>query len=127
MSRYIARFVAKTTRSAFHRDEGERALHSARTLLEQAGVRYHLHIRVGGSAAVIVAEAQRLACHRIVMGTARKSSLTRMLEDSTTNKVLDQTSVPVEVIAGDAACRLEAYGIALGLGSLLGLLGAWAW
>jgi YjbE family integral membrane protein len=122
LSRYIARFIAKSARRAFHRDEGEKALHSAKKLLEQAGVRYHVHIRVGDRAAVIAAEAQHLDCHRIVMGTARKSSLTRMLEDSTTNKVLEQASVPVEVIAGEAVSKIESYGVALGLGSLLALL-----
>jgi hypothetical protein len=56
------------------------------------------------------------------MSTARKNSLTRMIEDSTTNKVLEKTSVPVEVIAGDSASKLERYGLATGLGAALALL-----
>jgi len=56
------------------------------------------------------------------MATARKNSLTRMIEDSTTNKVLERTTIPVEVIAGDAVSRWERYGIPAGLGALLALL-----
>jgi hypothetical protein len=56
------------------------------------------------------------------MSTARKNSLTRMLEDSTTNSVLELTSVPVELIAGDAVSRLERYGIPAGIGAILGLM-----
>lgn len=51
-----------------------------------------------------------------------KNSLTRMLQDSTTNKVLEQTSVPVEVIAGDAVSKLERYGLPTGLVAALALL-----
>ena len=57
------------------------------------------------------------------MSTARKNSLTRMLEDSTTNKVLELTSVPVELIAGDTASRLERWGVpSAGIGALLALI-----
>ncbi|MCX7176917.1 MAG: hypothetical protein NT159_23960 [Proteobacteria bacterium] len=56
------------------------------------------------------------------MSTARKNSLTRMLEASVTNRVLELTSVPVEVVAGDAVSNLERYGIPVGIGGVLGLL-----
>ena len=56
------------------------------------------------------------------MSTARKNSLTRMLEDSTTNKVLELTSVPVEVIAGGEVSGLERFGIPIGIGALLTLI-----
>ena len=56
------------------------------------------------------------------MGTARKNSLTRMLEDSTTIKVLERTTVPVEVIAGDSISRLERYGLPAGVGGAIALL-----
>ena len=56
------------------------------------------------------------------MSTARKDSLKRMIEDSITNKVLELTTMPVEVIAGDAISRWERYGIpAAGLCTAAGL------
>ena len=56
------------------------------------------------------------------MSTARKNSLTRMLENSTTNQVLELTKVPVEVVSGDTASLLERWGVpAVGIGFLIGL------
>ena len=40
-----------------------------------------------------------------------------MLEASVTNRVLELTTVPVEVIAGDAVSNLERYGIPAGIGA----------
>jgi hypothetical protein len=37
-----------------------------------------------------------------------------MLEDSVTNRVLENTPVPVEVVAGDAVSRLERWGLPVG-------------
>ena len=122
LSRHIAQFIGRKTRAAFHRDEAEKALRRAKQLAEKFGVPYTSHIRIGDKAGAITAEAQRLHCDRIIMSTARKNSFTRMVEDSTTNKVLEQTSVPVEVIAGDAVSRFERYGFPLGLGGAVALL-----
>jgi nucleotide-binding universal stress UspA family protein len=81
-----------------------------------------VHIRLGERARVIADEARRLRCYQIVLGTPRKNSLTRMLEDSLTNRVLELTSVPVEIIAGDRVPALERYGLPLGIGAVLALL-----
>jgi hypothetical protein len=57
-----------------------------------------------------------------VLGTARKNSLTRRVEASVTNRVLDLTSVPVEVVVGDSVSKLERYGIPAGIGAGIGAL-----
>jgi hypothetical protein len=77
---------------------------------------------LGRKAEVIAETAQRLGCDHIVMATARKNSLTRMLEASVTNRVLELTTVPVEVIAGDAVSNLERYGIPTGVAAFIGLM-----
>jgi nucleotide-binding universal stress UspA family protein len=38
--------------------------------------------------------------HEIVMATARKNSLTRLVEVSVTDRVIERTPVPVEVVSG---------------------------
>ena len=121
-SRHISQFIGRKTRDSFHHDEAEKALRPARQLVEKFGVPYSAHIKVGKKANIIVDEADRLRCNRIVMSTARKNSLTRMLEDSTTNKVLELTSVPVEVIVGESVSKLERYGLPTGLAAALALL-----
>jgi YjbE family integral membrane protein len=121
-SRHIAQFLSRKSRDAFHRDEAEKALRPARELLERQRVPYAVHLRLGDKAKAIVDEARRLRCDQIVMATARKNSLTRMLQDSVTNRVLEQTNVPVEVIVGDQISKLERYGIPVGIGAALAAL-----
>jgi nucleotide-binding universal stress UspA family protein len=122
LSQHIAQFVSRRNRDAWHRDEAEKALGPARSLLANHGVPHAASYRLGERAKTIVDEARRLRCSQIVMATARKNSLTRMLQDSTTNKVLETTTVPVEVIAGDEVSRLERWGLPAGLGALIALL-----
>ena len=121
-SRHVAQFARRRDREAWHRLEAEKALGPARRLFEQHGVPHAASYRLGEKAKVIVDEARRLRCDQIVMGTARKNSLTRMLQDSTTNRVVEQTSVPVELIAGSAVSRLERWGLPAGIGALVALL-----
>jgi nucleotide-binding universal stress UspA family protein len=119
---YIARFLSRKNRQDYHRDEAEKALRPARQLLDNFGVPYAVHMELGERAECITATAHRLRCDQIVLCTARKNSLTRLVENSTTNRVLELTSVPVEVIAGGSVSRWERYGIPAGLTSLLALL-----
>jgi len=66
--------------------------------------------------------AKRLHIDQIVMGTARKNSFTRMVEDSVTSRVLELAHVPVEVIAGDAISNYERIGVPAGIGATLALI-----
>ncbi|MCX7149744.1 MAG: YjbE family putative metal transport protein [Rhodocyclales bacterium] len=119
---HIARFISKTSRDAYHRDEAAKAMKAAIRALDKHNVPYALHTEVGDKAKLISDMAHKLKCDHIVMSTARKNSLTRMLEDSVTNKVLELTSIPVEVIAGDEVSRMERYGIPAGIGALLAFM-----
>jgi YjbE family integral membrane protein len=121
-SRHVAQFASRRNRDRWHRDQADKALAPARRLLERHGVPHAVSYKLGDKAQVIADEARRLRCHHIVMSTARKNSLTRMLQDSTTNKVLELTSVPVELIAGDAVSKFERWGLPLGVGTALALL-----
>jgi nucleotide-binding universal stress UspA family protein len=125
LSRHISRWVARRNRDDFYAEQAGSALAQARALLDNAGIPHHSHWRVGERADEICRSATELGVHHIVMGTARKNSITRMLEDSTTNAVLEKTPVPVEVVAGAGVSRLERWGLpaslGLGLGSLVWL------
>jgi nucleotide-binding universal stress UspA family protein len=121
-SQYVARFLSRKTLHDHHHDEAQKALRPIRQMLDGLGIPYAVHIEIGDKAECITATARRLRCDQIVMSAARKNSLTRLVENSTTNRVLELTSVPVEVIAGDSVSRWERYGIPAGLGTLLALL-----
>ena len=106
-SQYLARFLSPRDRMAYHRFAGERALKGARRLLEQAGVSYRAHVELGPRAETVDRMAQQLQADQIVLGTARKNSLTRLLEDSLTAGLLRTTQVPVQVVPGGALPLLE--------------------
>jgi len=125
LSRHISRFVGRADRAAWHRERAEAALAGARELLQRAGVPFADEWRMGGRAEEICRAAQRLHCHHIVIGTARKNSLTRMLEDSVTNRVLEEATVPVEVVVGREVSKLERWGLPAGVGLGIGGL-VWA-
>jgi YjbE family integral membrane protein len=117
--RHVANFVSRGDRNDYHRAQGDKALLPITKMLANAGVPHSVHIEVGDKATLIPAAAQRLNCDRIVMSTARKNTFTRMIEDSTTNRVLEATAVPVEIIAGDSVSPIESYGIPAGLGAAI--------
>ncbi|MCC7325442.1 MAG: universal stress protein [Burkholderiales bacterium] len=121
-SRYVSRFVAKKDRDSYHREQSDKVLVPLRRMLDTAGVPHAVHVKIGAKAKTIADEARRLKCDHIVLATARKNSLTRMVEASVTNKVLDLTSVPVAVVVGDSVSKLERYGIPAGIGAALGAL-----
>jgi Ca2+-transporting ATPase len=121
-SSYITRFVSRKNVHDYHQDEAQKALRPSRQILDSFGIPYAVHVEIGERAECITGTARRLRCDQIVVSAARKNSLTRLVENSTTNRVLELTSVPVEVIAGDAVSRWERYGIPAGIGTLSALL-----
>ena len=122
LSRHVGRFVSRRDASAHHRERTEKALAAARRHLDRHGVPHVAHSAVGDRAKLIVDTARRLHCTHIVMGTARKNSFTRMIEDSVTNQVLEKTGVPVEVIAGPAVSRFERLALPAGVGAAIAML-----
>lgn len=121
-SKHIGRFTSRRSRNQAHQEQSERALRPVRQVLDRSGIPYTVHTEVGDKASCIADVARRLHCDRIVMGTARKSSLLRWVEDSVTNKVLERATVPVEMVAGEAPSNLERVGIPAGIGTGLALL-----
>ncbi len=117
----IARFISRKTLHDYHHDEADKVLAPVKRMLDDFGIPYSAHSEVGDRAETITAMARRLHCDQIVMSTARKNSLTRLLESSVTNRVVELTTVPVEVIAGDAVSKWERYGLPTALGAALAL------
>lgn len=122
LSRHVARFVSRKDRDGWHAANAARQLQAARKLVELEAVPHQVHSVVGELVAEICAAAKRLEVHHIVMGTARRNSITRMLQNSATDRVLQATPVPVEVVAGETVSRWESWGVpasALGVGGLI--------
>lgn len=122
LTRHVGRFFSRRKIADYHRDNAEKAMTAARKMLDARGIPYAAHIETGDKAEVITATARRLRASQIVMGTARKNSLTRMIEDSVTNRVLEKTDVPVEMIAGRGVARIERIGLPASIGALFAAL-----
>jgi len=116
LSRRVSQLVRRSLRDDYHRERAEMALKPAREILERYRIAYRTHVFVGDPADVIADEAKRLGCDRIIMSTARKGSITRLLEDSTTERVLQRTDVPVELVVTHAVSKLERYGVPAAIG-----------
>ena len=122
LSRHVAEWVSRHNRDAWHREQAAAAMAAAQAVLTAAGVPHQDHWTLGNRANEICRMARELGVHHIVIGTARKNSITRMLEDSVTNRVLENTPVPVEVVAGDAVSKWERWGLPAGVLGAGGLL-----
>ena len=121
-SRHVTRFVDRKTVNEVHHEASEKSLQSSRQMLDEACAPYAVHLAVGERATLIAETVRQLGCDRIVIGTARKNSLIRTVDGSMTNKVIELTTVPVVVIAGDPASKVERYGIPAGIGAGLAWL-----
>ena len=121
-SAYVARFSSRESRNDYHREQAEKALTPVKQMLDAFSIPHAVHMEVGDPAKVITDTARRLRCDAIVMATARKNSLTRLVESSVTDRVIQLTPVPVEVIAGDAMSKWERYGIPAAIGALAALV-----
>jgi nucleotide-binding universal stress UspA family protein len=121
LNSYVSRFVSRKTVRDYHREQSEKAIAPVKHMLDEARIPYAVHFATGERAAEITAAARRLRCDRILIGTARKNSLTRLVDSSVTNRVIALASVPVEVIPGDRMSKWERYGIPAGLGAALTL------
>lgn len=121
-NRHIGQFFSKQALHDYHHEQAEKALAPIKQMLDGFGIPYSVHAEIGQRAKMITGTAHRLRCDLIVMSTSRKNSLTRLVENSVTNQVIELTSVPVEVIAGDAMSKWERYGIPAGIAALLALI-----
>lgn len=123
LSRHVCAFLGRADVAAWQQAQGEKALRKASEMLAKLGIAYALHVRVGPRAETIAKTARELGCGRIVMASARRNSLTRLLDDSVTQRVLEHARTPIEVIVTPHRSRMEAYGMAASLAAGVVLAG----
>ena len=123
--RHIGKFLNKQTIHEWQAERAKLAAKKASEYLEKAGVSFSFTYVVGDRGEALRDEAQRLGCDRIVIGTAKKNTLSRLFENSTTAKLLEISDIPVEVVTGKSLSTLERWGIpALGAGAATALMAA---
>lgn len=123
--RHISKFINKNTIYEWQAERAKLAAKTAADFLERAGVNFSFNYVCGDKGEALRDEASRLGCSRIVIGSAKKNTLMRLFENSTTAKLLEISNVPVEVVTGRSASAMERWGIpVIGAGAATALMAA---
>ncbi|MGQ0662279.1 MAG: universal stress protein [Pseudomonadota bacterium] len=94
----VSAFVGSGAVKDFHREEGEKALASARAILDQARISYTMHIGVGAVGETIAEFARRLGVDEILMGTHGRGALAGLLLGSAATQVIQLAELPVTLV-----------------------------
>lgn len=94
----VSRFVARKSVQEYHRERSVEALQRARKMLDDAGVKYGVHMLVGKPWEVISGYAGTHRCDQIVMGARGLSSYTGGLLGSIAHGVARHSPVPVLLV-----------------------------
>lgn len=94
----ITQHMAEQELSDLYAAHSASACRSAAELLQQAGIVFSLHTRVGAPGMNIVACANELQCQSIVMGTHGAGLALGVLLGSVASEVIKLTSVPVTLV-----------------------------
>ena len=94
----VTTFVGSSAVKDYHRQEGEKAMASARALLDRQGIPYTPHITVGPLGERIAGFAKQLGCEQIVMGTRGMGKVTGALLGSVSTDVIRHADVPVTLV-----------------------------
>ena len=123
LHKHISKFLSKKTINEWHAERAALAAASASSYLTAQGLKFSFNYVTGDKGTAIRDEAARLGVDRIVVGTSKKNSLSRLFENSTTARLLEICDIPVEVVTGKALPALERWGIpALGAGAATALM-----
>jgi len=123
--RHIGKFFSKADIQEWQAERAKKAASSAIEFLKEVNVHFSFTHACGDKGEALRDEAVRLGCTRIVIGTAKKNSLSRLFENSTTTKLLEICDIPVEVVTGKSLPAIERWGIpVLGAGVTTALMAA---
>lgn len=98
LSGNVTRFFTADMIESYYQEEGEKALVSARKMLDQAAVDYQEKIMVGHVAQAITQYVEDEDCDHIYMGTRGLGALTSVVLGSVTHKVLALSDVPITLV-----------------------------
>ncbi|MGH8724523.1 MAG: universal stress protein, partial [Burkholderiales bacterium] len=94
----VTRFVPKESRDEYHRERSEQALARARKTLDDAGVKYRVHLMVGKPWEVISDYAAQNRFDLVLMGTRGLGTYTGAALGSVAQGVAQRSTVPVLLV-----------------------------
>lgn len=94
----VKMFISSDSLNQYYKEEGEKALASARKKLDAAKIPFTPHISVGDPAEVIAAFVKSQGCDHILMGCRGLGAVSGLVLGSVATKVLHLTQVPITFI-----------------------------
>ena len=94
----VSRSLSKEFIDTYQDEEGNKALSDAMALLDQAGIPFIPHTRIGQVAETIAAFAKEMQCEQIIMGIRGVGKILGLLLGSVANKVLYLVDIPVTLV-----------------------------
>ncbi|HEV3010750.1 MAG TPA: universal stress protein [Burkholderiales bacterium] len=94
----VARFVPKDSIAQYHRERSSQALERARRMLDEAGVKYSIHMMVGKPWEVISEYAAKNGFDLVLMGTRGLGTYTGAALGSVAQGVAQRSTVPVLLV-----------------------------
>lgn len=98
LSGAVKMFISRQQLDDYYREEGTKALVSARALLDEANMPYQHHIGVGEAAATIVGYARDKRAQMIVMASRGGGGFRGALLGSTAIRVAQLSDIPVLLV-----------------------------
>ena len=90
--------IDKESIDLYHREEGIKALQTARASLDHNGIAYQHHIAVGSPAETITRYAREIDCDQIVIGPRGLGVVKGILLGSVAAQVIHLSTIPVLLI-----------------------------
>jgi YjbE family integral membrane protein len=94
----VSSFIASQSLEEYYKEQSDQALEPSRRLLDEAGVTYQVHERVGVPGEAIAKEAHTQACDLIVLGTRGHSAQVSALLGSVAQSTIEHARVPVLLV-----------------------------
>lgn len=98
LSSYVSRFLSAQVIRDFRQERGGQMLAGARRLLDNAGLPYTAHIRIGEPAGTICRVAEELRVDGIVLGVEGRGFLSNLMLWLLASRVRRYARVPVIVV-----------------------------
>lgn len=94
----IRKYVSEEAIRTYYREEGEKALASAKTMMDEAGITHAGLVEVGQVAEMIDKRARELQCDQIIMATRGLGSISSLILGSVATKVIQLAELPITLV-----------------------------
>jgi nucleotide-binding universal stress UspA family protein len=120
--RHVAQFSTRAARDELRAERSRAAMARAIEALALKNIPFRAFAEVGKPAERIAAIAERERVDEVMMGVGRHPAWLRWVNPSIAQSVMEQTDIPVTVLARGQAGAFERYALPAGVAGLAALL-----